>query len=66
MKPSGPGLLFVGRLLIAVLISALVMSLLNFLFLPGSVLEIYTLLRICPFLPSCLFQWHIAADSSLL
>ena len=32
----------------------------------SSVLEGYTLLRICPFLPSCPFYWHIVADSSLL
>ena len=36
------------------------------LFLPSSVLESYTLLRICPFLPSCPFYWHIVASSSLL
>ena len=38
----------------------------NFLFLPGSVLESCTFLRICPFLPRCPFYWHIDADSSLL
>ena len=52
MKPSGPGLLFAGRFLITVSFSMLVMGLLNFLFLPGSVLESYTFLSICPFLPS--------------
>ena len=66
MKPSGPGFLSVGRFLVIVLISMLVMGLLDFLFLPGSVVEGYTFLRICPFLPSCPFYWHIVADSSLL
>ena len=61
MKPSCPGLLFVGRFLITVSISVLVMS----LFLPGSVLESYTLLRICPFLPGCPFYWHIVPHSRL-
>jgi len=28
--------------------------------------ESCTFLRICPFLPSCPFYWHIVADSSLL
>ena len=62
MKLSGPGLLFAGRFLITVSISVLVMGLLRFLFLPGSVLESCTFLRICPFLPSCPFYWHIFAD----
>src|SRR5574337_2145532 len=66
VKPSGPGLLFAGRFFITVSISMLVMGLLNFLFLPGPVLESCTFLRICPFLPCCLFYWHIIADSSLL
>ena len=38
----------------------------DLLFLPGSVLESYTFLRICPFLASCPFYWHRAAGSSLL
>ena len=42
------------------------MSLLDFLYFPDSVLEGYIFLRICLFLPSCLFYWHIVADSSLL
>ena len=33
---------------------------------PGSVLEGYTFLRICPFIPSCPFYWHRVACSSLL
>ena len=37
-----------------------------FLFLPGSILESYTFLRICPFLPSCPFYCHKIAYSSLL
>ena len=35
-----------------------------FLFLPGSVLDSYTFLRICPFLPGCPFYWYIVAWSS--
>ena len=66
MKPSGPLRLFVGRFLITVSISVLVMGLLRFLFLPGSVVEGYAFLRIHPFLPSYPFFWHIVADSSLL
>ena len=66
MAPSGPGLLFVGRFLITVFISVLVMGLLRYLFLPGSVLKSYTFLRIFPFLPSHPFYWHRAAVSSLL
>ena len=37
-----------------------------FLILPHSVLESCTFLRICPFLPGCLFYWHMIACSSLL
>ena len=67
MKPFCPGLLFVGRFFITVLISMLVMmGLLRFLFLPDSVLEGYTFLRICPSLPSCPFYWHIIAHGTLL
>ena len=66
MKPSSPGLLFVGRLLITVSISVLVMGLLRFSISSGSVLERYAFLRIFPFLPSYPFYWHIVADSSLL
>ena len=64
MKPCGPGLLFVGRFLFTISISVLVMVL--FLFLPSSILEGYTFLRICPFLPSCPFYWNIVTDSSLM
>ena len=38
----------------------------EFIFLPGSVLKGYTFLRICPFLPSCPFYWHIVLQSSLM
>ena len=34
-----------------------------FLFLSGSILEGYTSVRICPFLPDCSFYWHIVAHS---
>ena len=55
VKLSGPGLLFAGRFLITVSISMLMMGLIDFLFLPVSVLESCTFLRISPFLPSCPF-----------
>ena len=64
MKPSGPGLLFVGRFLIALLISVLVMGLLRFSISSWFSLESYTFLRICPFLPSCPFYWHIIAAAA--
>ena len=35
------------------------------MFLPGSVLDSCTFLRICLFLPGCPFYWHIIADSLL-
>ena len=57
LKPSGPGLLFVGRFLITFSISVLVMGLLRF--------SISTFLGIYPFLPGCPFYWHIIADSLL-
>ena len=66
MKPSGPGLLFVGRFLITVLITVLVLGLLRFSISSWFSLEGYIFLRICPFLPRCPFYWHIFADSSLL
>ena len=37
-----------------------------FLFLPGSVLEGCTFVRICPFLLGCSFYWHIVAYNTLL
>ena len=61
MKPFGPGLLFVERFFITVSISILVMGLLRFSIFPGSVLDSYTFLRICPFLSGCPFYWHIVA-----
>ena len=45
VKPSGPGLQFVGRFLITVLISVLVMGLLRFSISPGSVLVSYTFFK---------------------
>jgi len=38
----------------------------DYVFIPGSFLECYTFQRICPFLPSCPFYWHIVAHSCLL
>ena len=61
VKPSGPGLLFVGRFLITVFISVLVMGLLRF-----SISSWFNFLKICPYLPSCPFYWQIVAGSSLL
>ena len=66
MKPSGPGHLFIGRFFITVSISVLVIGLFNYIFLPSSFLEGYDFLEICPFVPSCPFYWHRAADSGLL
>ena len=59
MKPSGLGLLFLGTFLTTIFISMLMMGLLGFLYLPGSVLEGYTFLRIHRFLLSCPFYYHI-------
>jgi len=58
VKPSGPGLLFVGRFLIAVSISVLVMGLL--------ICSVSSWFSFHQFLPSCPFYCHIVADSSLL
>ena len=52
--------------MITVSIVMLVRGLLRFSIFPGSVLESYTYIRGCPFLPSCPFYWHIAAHSSLM
>ena len=66
MKPSGPGLLFVGRVLITVSVSVLVIGLFIFSVFSGSVLEGCAFLRICPFLPGCPFYWHRVACSNLM
>ena len=66
MKLSGPGLLFAGRFLITVSISVLVMGLLRFFISSWFSFAKFIFLRICPFLPSCPFYWHIVADTSLL
>ena len=67
MKPSGPGLLFVGRFFITLSISLLVIGMFIFSIFPGSVLEGYTFLRICPYLLGCPFHWHrVACSSSLM
>ena len=65
MKPPGLGLLFGGRFFITVLISMLWLFWSYFLFLPGSVLEDFTFLRICLFLPDCPFYWHRVTHSTL-
>ena len=66
VKPSSPGLLFAGRFLITVSISVFVMGLLRFSISSWFSFGKFIFLRICPFLPSCSFYWHIIADSSLL
>ena len=55
----------VGRFLITVSISVLVIGLFIISILPGSVLEHCAFLRICQFLPGCPFYWHIVACSNL-
>ena len=59
MRPSGPGLLFVGGFLITVMISVLVIGRVIFS-IPVSVLEDCTFIRTCPLLPGCLFYCLIA------
>ena len=66
MKPSGPELSLVGRFLSWIQCHYLWLPCSYYLFLPGSVLEACTFIRIFPFLPGCPFYWHIVADSSLL
>ena len=66
MKPSGPGLLFVGRFLLTVSTSVLVIGVFIFSIFPGSDLEGITFLRIFPFLPGFSFYWHIVACSNLM
>ena len=59
MKPSGPGLLFVGRFLITVSISVLVIGLFIFSISSWSGSEGCAFLRFSPFLPGCPIYWHI-------
>ena len=66
VKPSAPGLLFGRRFLIMDSISVLVMGLLRFSISSWFSFGKFIFLRICPFLPSCPFFWHIVTDSSLL
>ena len=61
MKPSGPGLLFVGRLLITVSISVLLIGLFIISISSWFSLGRLCFLRMCPFLPRCPFYWHIVA-----
>ena len=66
MKPCGPGLLSLGSFFIIISITVLVIG--PFIFSSSSwlVLEGYTFLRICLFLPGCAFYWHIVACISFL
>ena len=64
-KTSGPGLLFVGRFLITVSISVLVIGLFIFSISSWFSLGSCAFLRICPFLPRCPFYWCIVACSNL-
>ena len=66
MKPSGPGLLFVGRFLITFFISELVIGLLRFSNSTWSIFGKLYILGMCPVLPSCPLYWHIVGGSSLL
>ena len=50
---------------ITVSISVLVIGLFIFSILPGSVLESFAFLGICPFLLGCPFYWHIIVQSNL-
>ena len=65
MKPSGPGLLFVRRILITVSVSVLVMGLLRFSISSWFSFGICIFINIHQFHPSCPFYCHIVADSSL-
>ena len=65
VKPSGPGLQFVGMFFISASISVVVMDLLRFsVFSWFSFVRLYN--RIYQFIPSCLFYWHIVADKQSL
>ena len=65
VKPSDPGLLFVGRFLITISISLLVIGL--FIFSICSWFSLGRLyLRICPFLLDCPFYCHRVTCSHLL
>ena len=66
MRSSGPGFLFVGRFLITVSISMLLMALLRFSISSWFSFGRLYFLRIHPCLPSCLFYWYIVPDSSLM
>ena len=55
----------VGRFLITVSISVLVIGLFILSVFPSSVSESCGFLRMCPFLPGCPFYWHIVACSNL-
>ena len=59
-------MLFVGRFLITVSISVLVIGLFIFSISSWFSLEGCAFLRICPCLPGCPFYWHIVVCSSLL
>ena len=59
MKPSGPGHFFVESFLITDSILLVVISLLRFMFLLGSVLENCIFLGIILFIPGCPMCWPI-------
>ena len=58
--------LFIGRFLITVLISMLVIGLLRFSISSWFSFGKLYFSKNCPFLPHCPFYWHTTADSSLL
>ena len=66
MKPSGPGLFFVGKFLITGSISSFLLVCSDFLFLLDSILVDCMFLRICPFLLGYPIFWHIIAQNSPL
>ena len=66
MKPSGPGVFLLEGFLLQFQFLCLWLVCSEFLFPPSSVLEGYTFLRICLFLPSCPFCCHIVAHGSVM
>ena len=66
VKPSIPGLSFIGIFKVTVSISILRLVSLCFLFFPCSVSEGCMFLGICPFLLGWPFYWHIVSCNRLL
>ena len=64
MKSSSPGLLFVGRFLITLSTSELVIGL--FIYSIFFLVQSWKVVPFCTFLPGCPFCWYTVACSSLL